>query len=153
MIGYRILTAMMILPGLFVFSGCGGEQQLGQVPVKAIVKVNGTPVEGAAVLFVDAQSNSSSALTGANGVAVLKSSIIKDNRTVEVTGVLPGEYQVAINKSVTEQMPDPENPLLVKIKSVEHVVPVMYNSYLKSGLTASVKKGDPNEFVFDLKSQ
>ena len=158
MIGYRNYTFMnytfmIILSGLFVFSGCGGEQQLGQVPAKVIVKIDGIPVAGAAVLFVDAQSNSSSALTDANGVAVMKSSIAKDNRTIEVTGIMPGEYQVGINKSITEQMPDPDNPNFVKVKSVEHVVPVKYNSYLKSGLTASVKKGDPNEFVFDLKSQ
>jgi len=153
MIGYRNFAIIILLPGLFVFTGCGGEQQFGQVPVKVIVKVDGTPVEGAAVLFVDTQSNSSSALTDAKGVAVMKSSIAKDNRTIEVTGVLPGEYQVAINKSITEQMPDPDNPNFVKVKSVEHVVPVKYNSYLKSGLTASVKKGDPNEIVFDLKSQ
>jgi len=152
MVSYRTFIIVLAFCSLFCF-GCGGEQQLGQVPVKVTVKVDGTPVEGAAVLFVDAQSNSSSALTDANGIAMMKTSILKDNRTVEVSGVLPGEYQVAINKSETEQMPDPDNPNFVKVKSVKHIVPVRYNSYIKSGLSASVKKGDPNEFVFDLKSQ
>jgi len=140
----------LLLPCFLALIGCGGEPKLGQVPATAIVKVDGVAVEGAAVIFVDAAGNSSSGLTDKNGVAIMRSSIAQGNKMVEVNGVMPGDYQVGLSKSETKQAPNPSDPNLVIVESVNYIIPVRYNSHLQSGLTASVKKGEPNEFTFEL---
>ena len=153
MIRFRLSTrllSLIVLPCLFALIGCGGEPKLGQVPAKATVKVDGVTIEGAAVIFVDTAGNSGSGLTGKDGIAVMKSSISKDGKMIEVNGILPGEYKVGINKSESKQIPDPDNPNFVKVESVNNIVPVKYNSYLRSGLTATVKQEGPNEFLFEL---
>lgn len=144
------ILSLLVLPLFFAVIGCGGEEKLGQVPAKATVKIDGVATEGVAVIFVDSAGNSCSGLTDKNGVAVMRSSISKDGKMIEVTGVLPGEYKVGLNKSNSKQAPDPKNPNFVIVESVDYIVPVKYNSYQKSGLTASVKEGDPNEFLFEI---
>lgn len=141
---------LLLLPSLLVLVGCGGGPNLGQVPAKAIVKVDGVTVDGVAVIFVDTAGNSSAGLTDKDGVAVMKASISKDGKMIEVNGVLPGEYKVGLNKSESKQAPNPDNPNFVIVESVNHIIPVQYNSFAKSGLTATVTKEGPNEFTFEL---
>ena len=162
MFQFRLSTrflSLVILLVLFAYVGCrGGDPDLGQVPVKVIIKVDGDPVEGVALSFVDGAGNSATGLTNKNGVAQMKAIASKDNKTVEVKGVLPGDYQVSAYKTITILKTDPvtgENIIDPKtdgnmIESITHHVPQRYNSRSSSGLTASVKKGEPNEFTFEL---
>jgi len=154
MLHFRLSTKclfLFLLLCIFSWTGCGGgDPNLGQVPAKVIIKVDGATIMNATIVFVDDSGNTCNGFTDKAGVAVLRSSISKDNKMIEVKGVLPGDYKVAVLRSDAKQIPDPADPTKTIIESVNHVVPVKYNSYLRSGLTATVKKGDPNEFTFEL---
>ena len=64
--------------------------------------------------------------------------------------VLPGKYEVFIASWVEERgsvRPDGSfSPGITRI-------PLLYLDPAKSGLTAEVKKGQPNKFTFEVKSQ
>ena len=165
MFQFRLNTkclSLLIILSLFAYVGCGsGDPDVGQVPVKVIIKVDGDPMEEVAVTFVDGAGNYSLGRTDQQGVAQMRSNVSKDNKTIEVKGVLPGDYQVSAFKTTTiykmdsdtgERAFDPVTRDFI-IDSLIHHVPERYSSRSSSGLTASVKKGEPNEFTFELTSQ
>ncbi len=135
--------------------GCSREASIpGTVPVTGIVKYKGAPLEGATVVFSPADQTSGRAASGktdAGGKFTL--STLKPG-----DGALPGEYSVAVTKMETEGKPltDEEArqyynkyqkpPPAPKSKSA---IPEKYSVAATSGLKATVKKGDKNEFSFD----
>jgi hypothetical protein len=79
------------LLALVVGAGCGGKGRLH--PVEGVVTLNGTPVEGATVMFVPEGDKGEHAhgLTDAAGHFTLK--------TNNQNGVYPGKYKVLVSKS------------------------------------------------------
>jgi len=151
---FRLSLSLFLFLCLFSLFGCGGDPNLGQVPAKVIIKVDGAVIENAAVVFLDGTGNTCTARTDKNGVAVMRASISAgNNKMVEVKGVVPGEYKVSVSKSIPNLTPDPKDPSVMTIGSIDYIVPERYSKHSSSGLTATVKKGDKNEFTFELTTQ
>jgi hypothetical protein len=146
----KAVCGAMLLVGL---AGCEGTGlppgAKPTVPVKVTVTYKGAPVEGATVTFIESGETPtpSYGLTDAQGSAQLKTSYAE--------GAVVGAHQVTITKTQTEGGPmadqdspdyNPDPPPAV----VKSLIPQKYGSTATSGLSADVKKGDPNEFTFDL---
>jgi hypothetical protein len=141
--GYRTLGLLGF--GLAAVLGCEARPTL--VPVSGKVTMGGNPVEGAMVLFLhrSREGEHASGMTDPDGNFKL-ATYISANETPE--GALPGDYDVIIDKiRQVRRTPD----LKVGMQSYElvNLLPEKY-SMRGSGLQASVKKGEANEFLFDL---
>jgi hypothetical protein len=99
----RVIRRNSVLLLALVTVGCGPKA----VPVEGVVKLDGSPVEGATVTFVTADGKqSASGLTDASGHFSLS--------TATVPGAYPGDYkvivvknpQVAGNESMTADSPE-----------------------------------------------
>lgn len=135
--------------------GCSKEGSIpGTVPVSGIVKHNGAPLEGATVVFSPMDQGSGRAASGktdATGKFTL--STLKPG-----DGALPGEYAVAVTKMETEGKPltdEEAREYYNKYQkpppapTTKSAIPEKYSVAATSGLKATVKKGDKNEFSFD----
>ncbi len=136
--------------------GCSGEAKLeGLVQVTGIVNQKGSPLAGATVTFSPVgkgEGKAASGKTDSNGrfkVTTLKAD----------DGAIPGDYQVTVEKKETvgktytqeeandyymkhqKQPPAPE---------VKQLVAEKFTKAATSGLKATVKKGDKNDFTFDV---
>lgn len=137
--------------------GCGPKNPLGVVKVTGKVMMDGQPVTGARVSFVpknETDGQLASATTNSQGVYSLTTAGAGD-----VTGAIPGNYNITISKNETVTEPTPyddlpldERPSVVSYalpKIIKHL-PAKYESPTNSGLTATVAKGGKNVFDFDL---
>lgn len=151
----RSIFAFLAVAAVAVM-GCSKESGVqGTAPVSGTVKQKGAPVEGATVIFSPVGQSSGRAASGktdATGKFTLTTLKAGD-------GALPGDYEVTVTKIETTgktftgeeareyyskfQKPPPA-------PQSKSVLPEKYSKAAASGLKATVKKGDKNEFNFDV---
>ena len=92
----NVLFAILCLASLSLFTGCG-DPGIGAVPVTGTITVDGTPMEGAMVVFnpVDG-TRAASGRTDAEGKSSLPPEINGD-------GALPGEYKISVTKHLAAE--------------------------------------------------
>jgi hypothetical protein len=141
-----VVLFLQVLPA-FCLVGCTGEKvnRPDPVLVTGVVTHNGSPVEGANVIFQPAGHNyAATGRTDATGAFKLTAFEPDDD------GAVPGEYKIAITKSevtVTGGGGSDDSPTTTKEKLL---LPIKYARADGSGLVASVKSGDENKFEFKL---
>jgi len=157
------LSVLLVL----VLMGCSNRDSRYS-KVEGTVTYNGQPVEGGTVTFqtISPEGESASGLTDAEGKFTLTSvNAINGGR-----GALPGDYNVIVTKSEPPP-PDPDqaafnrgeidyNELQSRLMrkgpgargpSAKSLLPLKYSeSGGSSGLTATVKRGKNEPFVFEL---
>jgi hypothetical protein len=164
----QVLKTM--LAGLTVVAvlGCGQKSPLDTVPISGTVKLDGTPVEGAKVVFAPTSTTGSAAsgVTDSSGRYELTTLTPGD-------GALAGSYVVMISK--TEQVggdavsqavkPGMSDEEATKAAMEAYVaggeaepeftdeLPAKYKDPATSGFKAEVSKEGQKEFNFDLKSE
>jgi hypothetical protein len=119
------------------------------------ITMDGTPVSGATVVFLprDREGKPASGLTDGKGNFALQTYF---NSKASPDGALPGDYDVLVSKiDVDRQRINPTGAVWtggVPEWAIEHLLP---KKYLRpeSGLTATVKEGANNRFLFDLKAE
>jgi len=150
-----------------LIAGCGGGgKKLSTIEVTGTVTYNGAPLSGASVTFApvsEGQGNPAYGRTDAAGHYTLQTS-----RGNVDAGTTPGKYRVAIRKREaippTEEGKELTRPANTSdtedgqeltestdTPEPESLIPVRYESYSTSELTATVEKGKPNVFNFALK--
>lgn len=153
------LWLCLVMAGCLLLAGChSGPKKPADlpelVPCTILVKYKGSPVDGAKVMLQPVSGRRSAAgLTGSDGRAVMKTD-------GTYNGVVPGDYRVAIvkqaaaetqAKSSSELTPEEyAKSLEAKPSQPQHLLPPKYASFESSGLTISVKAGEPAEKVIDL---
>lgn len=138
---FLALACLLLATPIFI-AGCSGPD-IGQV--SGSVTVNGKPLTTGSILFSNKEAGISiNANLGDDGTFVIK--------THKAEGLPPGEYQVAV-KSVT--FGGDETPLVGQRPTASAkptvFIPPKYSNVNTSGLSATVKKGKNEPFVFDLK--
>ena len=126
--------------------GCSGEviNRPAPVQVTGIVMHNGSPVEGANVIFQPAgHSYAATGRTDAMGTFKLTAFDPED-------GAVPGEYKVAILKSEVTSTGGGDSDDSPKTTKEKQLLPVKYARADGSGLVASVKSDIENKFEFKL---
>jgi hypothetical protein len=139
-----VAKSLLVIAALAI-TGCSGEKinRPDPVAVTGVVTHNGTPVEGADVVFQPASHTYAAAgKTDASGTFTLTAFNPND-------GAVPGEYKVTVSKrKVTGQAAASDDaPTTVK---QEVLLPIKYADPNSSGLVASVKTGVENKFEFKL---
>lgn len=149
--GYLLAASALLLP-----LGCGGVEadyeKLGLVEISGTVTLDGSPVEGAVVMFFSPEETFCYGTTDSSGYYTLK-------LNSEKTGVVPGDKVVRISTTAStgeeeggggagEGEGDEEDPD-AKRAAKEERVPECYNK--KSKLQVTVTESD-SSFNFDLKS-
>jgi hypothetical protein len=148
---------------LVAIAGCGSDGFTPPVPVKGKVTLGGKPVEGALVTFHNKTGGrSASGKTEKDGTFKLTCINTDD-------GAPPGDFNVSIKKVEAKgggdagvdissgnfgadygaQMAAAASGTTSKL--LKDAIPAKYGDPTQSGLTRSVVKGEPNDFVFDLK--
>lgn len=146
---YRIVFVFHVVICSTLVVGCSGRAKSNRpetVPVSGIVTHKGQPIEGATIMFFPKvpPGNGAGGLTDSSGEYRLTTFESAD-------GAVPGSYLVTVMKTRVEANPkakhDPNEP-------PEHhvnLLPERYTNPQGSGFTAEIKKGDANQFTFDLK--
>ena len=140
---------------LLQLASCGGSQ-IHTVPATGLVTLGGEPVGGAIVGFALVDGTAVyNAHTDARGAFSM-------NYSNSVEGIPPGEYRVSV-RSLSDLAPYglgvpaghvPGQPNRRKErKRIPSKIPQQYHDSSKSGLTASVRDDDDNEFTFALASK
>jgi hypothetical protein len=115
------------------------------VPVTGLITQNGSPVEGAVVLFhpviKGAGIKTSNGETDAEGKFELQSHV---KGAEYQSGAQAGDYLVTIEKLDSSQVYTTMSP-------PKDLLPVQYKSPKSSGLEASVSSSGDKHFEFDLK--
>jgi len=152
------------------FSGCRNRSLPAVVPVTGTVSFQGRPLAGAAVIFFANEGKLAAGelafdTTDAEGRFRLRS---QAGPTETLNGAVAGEHRVTISKLIPPQGMTEEvyqqkveadkeagesgvygAPREVVPPRVE-LLPVQYSNAQQTKLTASVKKGDKNDFKFEL---
>ncbi|MCC9605742.1 carboxypeptidase-like regulatory domain-containing protein [Blastopirellula sp. JC732] len=146
---YAIYAAAM---AALVISGCGSKMMPGGVEAKGVVLLDGTPLEGATVIFSPiGDGRSANGMTDAEGAFSLG--------TIEPSdGILPGEYQVAIIKSIVDESRSTVDPMAVQEKTGQfppsppniNIVPRKFANPQKSGLKANVSEEGATDLKFEI---
>jgi hypothetical protein len=138
--------------------GCGSGESLPTVPASGTITLGGQPVEGASVTFVPKSDSGrpASGTTDASGKFKLQSYLSPSSSPA---GALPGDYTVTVAKlqaagamtpdEMAKQMGGGKGAAMAGPK---HLLPEKYSTS-QSGLTATVKAGDKNDFSFDLQKE
>jgi hypothetical protein len=117
-------------------TGCGGG---GLVPASGTVTYQSKPIADANVIFTPkGEGRAATGITDASGKFVLGTEKTGD-------GAMPGEYRV----SVTPNLPPPAEGDYSAPPPPPF--PAKYTTAGSSDLTATVKKGDPNQFTLEMK--
>jgi len=131
------LAAYVICAVLFAFIGCAKSDI---VPVTGTVTLNGQAAENVEVMFnPKGTGRMATGYTDASGR--FKLSTAKPN-----DGATPGEYVVTLGEHYTDKAP----PLPPLGQSLPMRFPQQYGDPTKSPLTATVERGKPNDFKFDI---
>ncbi|EDL58287.1 peptidase associated/transthyretin-like domain-containing protein [Gimesia maris] len=149
----RSLTLLIIT---LICTACSGasedkwtKQRPPTYPVTGTVKFNGTPLEGATVVF---QSNG--AQTQAAVGRTDKDGNFQMRTFEEGDGAIAGEHRVTITCVKTEGPADGTNldeaDVVIKETSL---IPERYADAQKSGLTATVKPDQENAVTFELEKK
>ncbi|EAQ81948.1 carboxypeptidase-like regulatory domain-containing protein [Blastopirellula marina] len=143
---YCAASAAMIL------TGCSSNLLPGGVEAKGIVLLDGVPLEGATVIFSPSgDGRSANAMTNEAGEFSLG--------TLEpADGILPGDYQVAIIKSIVDTNKVTLDPQAVQEKTGQyppsppniHLVPRKYANPERSGLTATISDEGSRDLKFEI---
>jgi len=126
------------------------------VPAAGVVTLNGAPVTNAQITFSPRGQSGKAAFASTDGSGRFTLSTFADG-----DGAVPGEYDVAITKTVTEgkEWTDEEiaaytakhKGAMPPPPKVTYEVPEKYGRATTSELSATVSQEVPNEFKFDLK--
>jgi hypothetical protein len=148
-----IHVRVVMLLAVLSLIGCGGAtSRQPTVPVTGVVTLNDEPVEGAVVVFgaASGQERGATGITDAAGRFHL-TTYDKDD------GAIAGNFTVAISKTERKggMTPDEEHEAIsagkeVKPAEIMDHLPAKYKDGAKSGLTAEVTVGAPNDFEFKL---
>ncbi|HAH47458.1 hypothetical protein [Gimesia sp.] len=118
-------------------------------PASGTVKFNGSPLEGATIVFQSngAQTQAAVGRTDKDGHFQLRT-------FEEGDGAIAGEHRVAITCIRTEGPAEGANldeaDVVIKETSL---IPTVYGNAQKSGLTANVKPDQENDFTFELEDK
>jgi hypothetical protein len=141
------LAAGIVALGVICLTGCGKPANPNGVettPVTVRVTHKGQALPGAIVTFVaEGGSYSSHGVTDAGGKAVMGT--FGDN-----DGVVPGKYRVTVRKiqvGESSAASDAADPGPTAVKSL---IPEHYSQASKSGLTATIAPGAPQEVELSL---
>jgi len=141
----QAVKLLAIMSGALV-AGCSGSAVDRPAPVAAtgVVTHNGTPVEGALIVFQPAGHNfAATGRTDAKGAFVLTAFEPND-------GAVPGEYKVAVTKTEVSVQGAATSDDAPTTRSEKVLLPIKYARADGSGLVASVKEGTENKFEFKL---
>jgi hypothetical protein len=135
-------AALLLVFPLVVLAGCGYGSH---APVRGSVTLDGTPVDGGAIVFIPQGDSGQSGQGNAGGEIVGGKYALEGAKAPP-----PGKYLVQIiwNKKTGRQVPsnDPPNT----IDETVQVIPAAYNA--NSTLTREIKAGQ-NTYDFELKSR
>ena len=133
---FGYLTLTLLLPLLFLLSGCGGSKTGGRLPISGTVTFKGQSLAQGSIEFMPEQGGVSQA--GAM-IADGKFSIPADK------GLVPGNYTVRI--SSLEQVA-PREPGGTEGPQPKELIPAKYN--IKTTLKKEVKQGATTfDFILD----
>ncbi len=150
------MRARWLVGGLVLLAlGCGSSKKLA--PVSGVVKLDGKPLAGAAIMFEpvendngpNMQPTTSGGKTDDNGAYTLESS-------TGDKGAIVGKHKVRISVAKVQQPQDPEGggdgrPKPRSGPAMVEKLPARYNS--KSDLTCDVPPDGKTDANFDLKSK
>lgn len=142
---FHIVACTLALAGL---AGCAqeGGDLPKTVPASGTLTLDGAPVEGAQVVFIDDTSNKSAdAMTDKNGKFTL-------NAFREKKGAQPGSYKVQVSKTIEKNLGG-SNPDGGANLTWEFGVPKKYSSFMSSGLTATIPEDGTDDLKIELKSK
>jgi len=153
-----VLVCVVMVAGLV---GCDGGGGAGTVAISGTVTYNGSPVEGASVVFAptDSSGKTAAGTTDAQGNFTLT--------TIEAgDGAMPGVYTVTITKVEGGAAPGetqteeeayesafPGSGTAAEPAEVKDLLPGKYKTAATSELTATVEAGGRNKFTFELKDE
>lgn len=137
---WRLYSLVLGLGVLALLAGCGGGGPT-LAPVTGTVTYQGKPIADAEVTFYPKAGRVAIGKTNAEGRFELMTASPGDGAGV-------GEYTVVISKA--EMVSDPNAPDS-PYKIPKPLLPPRYAAPTTSGLTAQVKAGQKNDFVFELK--
>jgi hypothetical protein len=124
-VGPGIVVRYVAAVATLLAAGCGGGGGVDPVPVEGVVTLDGSPLEGATVLFRPADGRPSIGTTDAEGRYRLR-------YTSERTGAVPGRHTV----SITMLDEDSAAAAIGTKKKPQEPIPSRYNS--QTELTAEV---------------
>lgn len=131
----------LICVALVFFVGCATDDSPKTVPAEGIVTLDGTPVEGASVIFIATQgSNNATAVTDKDGK-------FRANAFEHKSGAVPGDYKVTINK--TDLKPASEKAGETNV-TVSYGLPEHYSTVSKSGLSIQLGESGNKDIKFEL---
>ncbi|MCA9188574.1 MAG: carboxypeptidase-like regulatory domain-containing protein [Pirellulaceae bacterium] len=133
MIHWNSHALSFVVACLLVLTGCG-DGRPRRVHVSGVVTFEGTPVEGAHVMFTPTGARPASARTDADGRFELRTFDEND-------GAVIGTHLVTIAKKKFGQDP---------YAAAGSALPERYGRTDTSGLSAEVTADGPNDFRFDL---
>jgi len=154
---HRSIQYLTLLAGTLIFAGCSQSPYLGTEYVEGIVTVGGSPIEGANVTFIPAESAqgiTGIGVTDASGKYQLTTVSSRDGlKPKHGAGVVAGVYNVTVEK--VEIPADIQAKLNAGVKvpydpsKMNYAVPRKYSSPDQSGLQVEVVSGS-NTIPFDL---
>lgn len=140
-----ICRLWLLFPVFCVGCGPNSDDLPKTVSASGIVTLDGQPVDGAQVVFIDDTSNKSAdAMTDSQGKFML-------NAFREKKGAQPGTYKVQVSKTI-EQKLGTKNADGGDDSKWIFGVPAEYSSYLKSGLTATIPESGTSDLKIELTS-
>jgi hypothetical protein len=160
----RLTNLAGIATALLLLVGCGGPDTShlpATVDASGVVLLDGTPLEGATVVLVPANSeHSGNGMTDAKGRFELKAFEAKD-------GVVPGDYMVQITKTVEIKASDSAaSEVEGSAEAAEHAaaggsdvvgykndLPAKYENPATSGLDVTIPDTGVTDLKFELTSE
>ncbi len=138
------LPFAVLLGVVLVAAGCSSNKG-GRVAGK--VTLNGTPVGGAKVVFVQSAAG--------QGLPIQVGTITKDDGSYEIARIDPGSYKVTVKKLVAKPGAKDNTPLEVLEASGQatNSLPAKYADVKTTDLTATVNAGEKKEVNLDLKGK
>ena len=124
-------------------AGCGGGDKLLMADAAGTVKYNGTPLEGATVVFVPDSGLPATGVTDADGRFTWN--------TRGEPGAVVGPGKVAITAVEQLIVVEGREPTAQELANMSRsLIPEKYGHPTTSQLSAEVKVGENNEFKFEL---
>lgn len=133
--------------GAFLLTGCGPD--LSHLPktvqAEGIVTLDGTPVDGAQVVFISTDGQSASAASDTSGKFALRS-------FDEKAGAVPGTYKVQVSKTIAEPTgkQDADGGDIIKFN---FGVPKKYTGIGTSGIEMTIPDSGTGDLKIELVSK
>ncbi|MDR2643611.1 MAG: hypothetical protein LBC74_12540 [Planctomycetaceae bacterium] len=157
----NFLTLFTVTVSLLFF-GCN-QNTIPTVPIKIVITYKGKNVDGALVtlnpVIKNGTQRSAAGMTDTNGHAAISTPGGND-------GAMEGDFKVTVMKTSsigsTENIPkytsyeeaaanSATTNKTMDSQNIEHLLPIKYASENTTDITISVKKGNKNNWIFDLK--